>query len=72
MTLPARRFFDPLAAAVIEQRRDLLWSKDNAPRVAQVLRASRTGPRGLFRSETAYLRLRVILRRLETLIRRGA
>ncbi len=30
MILPGRRFFDPLAAAVIEQRRDLLWAKGNA------------------------------------------
>jgi len=64
--LPARRFFDPLAASVAEQRRDLLWTRDNAPRVAQVLRAVSHRPDGLFRSETAYLRLRVILRRLET------
>jgi len=70
MTLPARRFFDPLAAAVIEQRRDLLWAKANGKRVAQVLRAVSYQPDpGLFRSETAYLRLRVILRRLETLVR---
>ncbi|WP_422025579.1 TIGR02302 family protein [Roseovarius sp.] len=68
MKLPARRFFDPLAASVIEMRRDLLWSRDNARRVAQVLRAVSHAPEeGLFRSETAYLRLRVILRRLETL-----
>lgn len=64
--LPARRFFDPLAAAVAEQRRDLLWTRDNATRVAQVLRAISHRPDGVFRSETAYLRLRVILRRLET------
>lgn len=64
--LPARRFFDPLAAAVIEQRRDLLWARTNAPRVAQLLRAVSHRPDGLFRSETAYLRLRVTLRRLET------
>ena len=70
MTLPARKFFDPLAAAVIEQRRDLLWSKDNATRVTQILRAISYEPEpGLFRSETAYLRMRVILRRLETLAR---
>ncbi|MDG1256227.1 MAG: DUF4175 family protein, partial [Paracoccaceae bacterium] len=30
MRLPGRRFFDPLAAAVIELRRDLLWSARNA------------------------------------------
>jgi len=70
-TLPGRRFFDPTAAAVIEQRRDLLWSRANAPRVAQVLRAVSHAPKGFFRSETAYLRLRVILRRLETLSRHG-
>ncbi|NOD84447.1 TIGR02302 family protein [Ruegeria sp. HKCCD6119] len=64
--LPARRFFDPLAAAVIEQRRDLLWSRSNAPRIAQLLRAVSHLPEDLFRSETAYLRLRVVLRRLET------
>jgi len=69
MTLPARRFFDPMAAAVIEQRRDLLWSRENAPRVAQVLRAISWQPEdGLFRSSAAYLRLRVILRRLEAMI----
>ncbi|WP_425078955.1 TIGR02302 family protein [Ruegeria denitrificans] len=64
--LPARRFFDPLAAAVIEQRRDLLWSRSNAPRIAQMLRAVSHLPEDLFRSDTAYLRLRVVLRRLET------
>lgn len=65
-TLAARRFFDPLAGAVAEQRRDLLWTRDNAVRVAQVLRAVSHLPEDVFRSETAYLRLRVILRRLET------
>ena len=29
MVLPGRRFFDPLAAALIEQRRDLLWARTN-------------------------------------------
>ncbi|WP_370246369.1 TIGR02302 family protein [Ruegeria sp. AU67] len=63
--LPARRFFDPLAAAIIEQRRDLLWTRENATRVSQMLRAVSHLPEELFRSDTAYLRLRVILRRLE-------
>ncbi|MBL4767116.1 MAG: TIGR02302 family protein [Rhodobacteraceae bacterium] len=67
--LPARRFFDPMAAAIIEQRRDLLWSRANAPLVAQILRAISHRPEGVFRSEIAYLRLRVILRRLETMTR---
>jgi hypothetical protein len=30
--LPGKRFFDPLAAAVIEVRRDLLWNRENARR----------------------------------------
>ncbi|MBB97864.1 MAG: TIGR02302 family protein [Rhodobacteraceae bacterium] len=63
--LPARRFFDPLAGAIIEQRRDLLWNRDNGPRIAQILRAVSYRPEEIFRSDTAYLRLRVILRRLE-------
>ncbi len=70
-TLIARRFFDPLAASVAEQRRDLLWSRANAPRVAQVLRAISHRPDDMFRSETAYLRYRVILRRLETFTEYG-
>ena len=70
-TLPGRRFFDPLAAAVIEQRRDLLWSRGNAHRVSQMLRAISHRPDDIFRSETAYLRLRVILRRLETMTEYG-
>ncbi|WP_243614488.1 TIGR02302 family protein [Shimia aestuarii] len=64
--LPARRFFDPLAAAVIELRRDLLWSRENAPRIAQLLRAISHRPgESVFQSETTYLRMRTILRRLE-------
>lgn len=69
--LPARRFFDPLAAAIAEQRRDLLWTRQNASRVAQVLRAVSYRPDEVFRSETAYLRLRVILRRLENFTAHG-
>ncbi len=69
ITLPARRFFDPLAAAIIEQRRDLLWSRANARRVTQVLRAVSYRPEALFRSETTYLKLRFAIRRLETSLR---
>ncbi|GHF32973.1 TIGR02302 family protein [Seohaeicola zhoushanensis] len=70
-TLPGRRFFDPLAASVIEQRRDLLWARGNAHRVSQLLKAVSYKPEGVFRSETAYLRMRVILRRLDALSRGG-
>lgn len=69
--LPARRFFDPMAAVIVEQRRDLLWSRQNAKRVAQILRAVSHRPDDIFRSETAYLRLRVILRRIETIAEFG-
>lgn len=65
MTLPGRRFFQPIARAVVEQRRDLLWSTQNAPRIAQVLRAVSNRPDELFPDETTYLRLRFIIRRLE-------
>ena len=60
-----------LAGPAIEQRRDLLWSRQNAPRVAQVLRAVSYKPEDrLFRSEKAYLRLRVIIRQLEAMTAR--
>lgn len=39
MILPGRRFFDPLAAGLIEMRRDLLWSRGNAARAARLIRA---------------------------------
>ena len=65
-TLPGRRFFDPLAKAVVEQRRDLLWNRSNARRVSQVLRAVSAEPDGIFRSETLYMKLRFIVRRIET------
>lgn len=63
--LPGRRFFDPLAAALIEMRRDLLWSRANAARSVQILRAVTWQPEGFIRNERAFLRLRVALRRLE-------
>ncbi|MBN2907541.1 MAG: TIGR02302 family protein [Rhodobacteraceae bacterium] len=65
MILPGRRFFDPLAKAIVEQRRDLLWARDNGRRVAQVLRAVSFQPDEVFRDESAYLQLRVAIRRLE-------
>ena len=67
INLPGKRFFQPIARAVIEQRRDILWSKANAPRVAQVLRAVSHRPDELFPDETTYLRLRYVIRRLENM-----
>lgn len=71
VNLPGRRFFDPLAKAIVEQRRDLLWNRSNGRRVAQVLRAVSFKPENLFRSETAYLKLRFAVRRLETRVSLG-
>ncbi len=65
LTLPGRRFFDPLAAALIEMRRDLLWTRANVARAAQVLKAVTHRPDDLIRNERAYLRLRVLMRQLD-------
>ena len=65
VTLPGRRFFDPLAAALVEMRRDILWTRGNAPRTVQVLKAVTNLPEDLIRNERAYLRLRVVMRQLE-------
>lgn len=63
--LVAPRFFEPLAAAVAEQRRDLLWTRRNAPRLTQVMRALSHRPHEIFREAGSYLQMRTILRRLE-------
>lgn len=69
--LPGRRFFQPFAKAVIEQRRDLMWSKANARRINQILRAISHRPEGLFSNETSYLRLRAIIRRMDSMAETG-
>ncbi|MDW3225094.1 MAG: TIGR02302 family protein [Paracoccaceae bacterium] len=71
MVLPGRRFFDPVAAAVIEQRRDLLWSRENNGRISQILRATSYIPEDLFRKQVDALRLRKVIRQLETFAKYG-
>ncbi|MCV3272173.1 TIGR02302 family protein [Roseobacter sinensis] len=71
MVLPGRRFFDPVAAAVIEQRRDLLWSRANSDRISQILRATAYLPEELFRKEVDALRMRKVIRQLETFAKYG-
>lgn len=61
MVLPGRRFFEPVARAVIEQRRDLLWSRDNAPRVLDLLRAIAHRPESLFPSPEPWESLRAAI-----------
>lgn len=63
--LVAPRFFDPMAAAIAEQRRDLLWTGVNATRISQVLRAISHRPAEIFRAAGTYLQLRGILYGLE-------
>ncbi len=65
VVLPGRRFFDPLAAAVVELRRDLLWSRTNAPRVVEVLKAATYKPEGFMPNVKTYLRLRVLINELD-------
>ena len=63
--LPARRFFDPLAAALVELRRDLLWAVANGPRSAALIRSLRHRPAG-FLTEPVAEELTAILTALET------
>jgi uncharacterized protein (TIGR02302 family) len=65
VTMPERRFFEPLAKAIIEQRRIFAWSLDSADRVARVLDAVTDYPDDIFDDMTAYLTLRTAMRRLE-------
>ena len=69
--MPGRLMFHPVAGAVAEQRRDLLWSRENGERVAKVLRAISTEPDGHFDSLSAYLTTRVSIRLLETALADG-
>jgi uncharacterized protein (TIGR02302 family) len=62
--LPGRRFYNPVAAALVEQRRDLLWSPENAARVGQVLRAVTHRPEDGFDNPRAFLMTRLAIRRL--------
>lgn len=71
LSLPGRRFFDPVASALIELRRDLLWTRDNGARVSQILHALTHRPEGLVRNERAYLMLSVAIRRLDAALAQG-
>ena len=71
-SLPGRRFFDPLAGALIEQRRDLLWSDENAKRVYNILRAISQEREKVFRKETDYLRLKFVINELERFMEGGS
>lgn len=63
--LPRPPFYEPLAAALIEQRRDLLWNAENRPRVARLLRAITWNPEDLDIRPRAWLLLRRAIGDLE-------
>lgn len=65
VTVHGKRFFDPLAAALIEMRRDILWTRINASRAVEILKAVTHRPEGFIRHERAHLHLRVLMRELE-------
>lgn len=68
MVLPGRRFFQPFAKAIIEQRRDLMWSLENTRRISQVMKAISHRPEGLFSNEVTFLRMRTIMRRIDNFV----
>lgn len=70
--LPARRFFEPGAQAVAELRRDLMWNRDNARRVAQLLRAMVHRSDGAFRAEMAPVMIRAVIEAVETRLDAGS
>lgn len=65
LELPGRRFFDPRAAALIEMRRDLLWSRANAKTTAELLRAISNRPDEVFPKPDMGATLRLAAQRLE-------
>lgn len=65
IVLPGRRFLDPLAAAIVEQRRDILWTVANAGRAARLLRAISNRPEGGLSDSGQYLALRAAVGDLE-------
>lgn len=72
MVLPGRRFFNPIASAIIEQRRDLLWTTTNGARVDMILRAITNLPEDTFTNETAYLLLTTSMQRLQGALDEGS
>ncbi len=64
MAMPGKRFFDTLAAAIAEQRRDVLWNRTNIDRVDMILRTLTYLPEVGFPNQRAYLLVRAAIRRV--------
>lgn len=65
IVLPARRFKNPLARALIEQRRKLAEDSRNRPMVVRALDALTMEPEGFINDMSVYLGLRAIYHRLD-------
>ena len=70
IVLPARRFKNPLARALIEQRRKLAEDSRNRSTVARALDALTMEPEGFITDTSVYLGLRAIYHRLDREISR--
>ena len=64
LALPERHFRSPIARAIIEQRRNLMWDRRNRPDVIYALQAISAEPRSFIKSKGAYLGLRSAYYRL--------
>jgi uncharacterized protein (TIGR02302 family) len=72
IVLPARHFKNPLARALIEQRRKLAEDSRNRPMVVRALDALTLEPEGFINDTSVYLGLRAIYHRLGRLGTRAA
>ena len=64
LDLPGTPFINTVAAALAEQRRDLIWSVDNRRRVLRALRAITYEPEPMFESVRGYAYARAAVQRL--------
>ncbi len=64
MAMPGKRFFDTLAGALAEQRRDILWNRVNIDRAEMILRTLTYLPKDGFSNLRAYLLVRSVIRRI--------
>lgn len=64
LPLPGRIFIHPVARALVEQRRDLAFSPDSAPRVWDVLEAIMIWPEEVFDDTAGFLAASMARRRL--------
>ncbi|MGB0504564.1 MAG: TIGR02302 family protein [Pikeienuella sp.] len=62
--MPERRFTHPMARALVEQRRWLIWSPDATPHVLDVAEAVMKYPEQVFNDTSAFLAARMAVRRL--------